>query len=325
MKAHNKAGKAVSFCQTVLPGNEAMLIPTLVDELEDLAVPGMSYWCSTAAHYYINAPGVTAEEGCVWGTSENPVGNWSPYTAGANTDATGNTYLKIGWNPIYLEPTTPFRNVKPDFGIEIECEGGGCNGLPCKIDPAVNSVNEMIGSPFTGAGGATGCVVTVPKGETAHIVVFEKEGSGSTESETISVSTSTATPTSTSTSTPTPTPTSTSTSTETPTSTPTPTSTSTPTPTPSSTETPTSTPTPSSTMTPMSSAASSTALPKSSPSLSYTYQPHVLTGSADISMASSTTGAAAASSSTGTSGASSSAVSILTLAFGAIAAMAVNF
>lgn len=343
VKAHNKAGKPVSFCQTVLPGNEAMIIPTLVEELADLAVPGTSYWCSTAAQYYINAPGVSAEEGCVWGTNANPFGNWAAYTAGANTDDVGDTYLKIGWNPIYLELTCPFRNTKPDYGIEIECEGDGCKGLPCKIDPAVNDVNEMIGDPFTGAGGATGCVVTVPKGESARIVVFEKGGSGGSSSETISVPASSATSssssssssssTSTSTSTPTPTPTSTSTSTtETPTSTPTPTSTSTPTP--SSTSTSTATPTSSSTSTitssstktPMSSAtpSGSTRLPKSSPSLSYTYQPHVLTGSADISEASSTTGAAAASSSSGTGGATSATVSMMTLALGAVAAFAMN-
>jgi hypothetical protein len=68
---------------------------------------------------------------------------------------------------------------------------------------------------------------------------------------------------------------------------------------------------------------SSTRLPKSSPSLSYTYQPHVLTGSADISEASSTTGAAAASSS-GTGGATSATVSMMTLALGAVAAFAMN-
>ncbi|CAI7632469.1 unnamed protein product [Penicillium viridicatum] len=315
LKAHNKAGKSVSFCQTVLPGNEAMLIPTMVDSLADLAVPGMSYWCSTAAH------------------SENPVGNWSPYTAGANTDTDGNTFLKVGWNPIYLEPATPFRDVMPDFGIEIECEGDGCHGLPCKIDPAVNNVNEMIGKPFTGAGGATGCVVTVPKGETARIIVFEKESNGSTSSETIEVSTSTPTSTSsssssTSTSTPTPTPTSTST-TETPTSTSTSTpSTSTSTPTPTSTSTSSSTSTASSTFTTnsvLSITSPSAHLSKSSPTLSYTYQPHVLTGSADIQAASKTTAAAAAAStSSATGGATSATVSMLTLAFGAIAAMVVN-
>lgn len=84
--------------------------------------------------------------------------------------------MKIGWNPIYLEPATPFRNEVPSFGVEIECEGNGCNGLPCKIDPAVNKVNEMIGSTEDGAGGASFCVVTVPKGEKANVVVFESGG-----------------------------------------------------------------------------------------------------------------------------------------------------
>lgn len=47
--ARNSCGKEVAFCQTVLPGNEAMLIPTLVQELQTLAVPGTEYWCETAA------------------------------------------------------------------------------------------------------------------------------------------------------------------------------------------------------------------------------------------------------------------------------------
>ncbi|KAJ5500785.1 hypothetical protein N7453_009836 [Penicillium expansum] len=313
LKAHNKAGKSVSFCQTVLPGNEAMLIPTMVDTLADLAVPGMSYWCSTAAQYYINAPGVTAEEGCIWGTSANPVGNWSPYTAGANTD---DNRLE----PYLLEASTPFRNVKPDFGIEIECEGDGCNGLPCKIDPAVNDVNEMIGTPFVGAGGATGCVVTIPKGETAHIIVFEKEGNGSTSSETIEHLDHHSYPTSTSTST-----TETSTSTSTSTSTHSSTSTSTPTSTASSTSSSTSTASSTSTTSVLSITSPSAYLSKSSSTLSYTYQPHVLTGSADIQAASKTTAAAAAASTSSTTGGATSAtVSMLTLAFGALAAMVVN-
>lgn len=47
--ARNKCGKEVSFCQTVLPGNEAMLIPTSVKDVATLAVPGTDYWCETAA------------------------------------------------------------------------------------------------------------------------------------------------------------------------------------------------------------------------------------------------------------------------------------
>ncbi|PGH11027.1 hypothetical protein AJ80_07303 [Polytolypa hystricis UAMH7299] len=171
----NKASGHVAFCQTVLPGNEAMLIPTAVESSAQLAVPNPSYWCSTAAHYYINPPGTDCETACVWGTKENPWGNWSPYVAGANQDSNGQSFVKIGWNPIYLEPATPFRNERPKFGVKIECEG--CNGLPCEIDPSVNDVNEVTGSGTNGAGGASFCVVTVPKGSSANIVVFDVGGS----------------------------------------------------------------------------------------------------------------------------------------------------
>lgn len=315
----NKAGKAVAFCQTVLPGNEAMLIPTLVEELSTLAVPGMSYWCETAAQYYVNAPGVSVEEACIWGTSANPVGNWSPYTAGANTVSNGDTYLKIGWNPIYLEPTTPFRDVKPEFGIEILCDGDGCNGLPCRIDPSTMGVNEMSAPDvFTGAGGATGCVVTVPSGAKANIVVFDLDGGSSSETKSSSTSsaskTSTAAPTSTST-----------------------------TETPSTTSTPADTTTSSAAATSDSASSDSTSstgalssgadssntrLPKSSPTISYTYRPHVFTGSAEISMASSsstTSSAPAASTSASHNGATTTAVSLVSVVFGAIAALALNF
>jgi hypothetical protein len=49
VKAVNKAGSVVSFCQTVLPGNEAMIIPTDVTGSVTLAVPGADYWAGTAA------------------------------------------------------------------------------------------------------------------------------------------------------------------------------------------------------------------------------------------------------------------------------------
>lgn len=47
--AKNEASSGVAFCQTVLPGNEAMLIPTSCDSEATLAVPASSYWASTAA------------------------------------------------------------------------------------------------------------------------------------------------------------------------------------------------------------------------------------------------------------------------------------
>jgi hypothetical protein len=126
--------------------------------------------------YYINPPGDGCEKACVWGSKDKPVGNWSPYVAGANVDKNGQTFIKLGWNPIYLEDATPFRNEMPNWGVEVECDGPGCNGLPCAIDPAKNKVNEMVGSSSNGAGGGAFCVVTVPKGVTATFVVSDASG-----------------------------------------------------------------------------------------------------------------------------------------------------
>ncbi|SPQ20075.1 b638f745-59df-4872-aa2c-ce0742081764 [Thermothielavioides terrestris] len=176
VKAVNKAGSVVAFCQTVLPGNEAMLIPTEVTDTVTLAVPGPDYWAGTAAHYYINPPGTSTSKGCVWGTPSEPVGNWSPYVAGANTLASGETFVKIAWNPEFLGEA--LAKTTPTFGLKIECPGGGCNGLPCTIDPSKGGVGGL-DSPdaATGVGNAAFCVVTVPKGGTANIVVFNTDGS----------------------------------------------------------------------------------------------------------------------------------------------------
>lgn len=132
----------------------------------------------TCSSYYINPPGVSTTEACVWGDSSKPVGNWAPFVAGANTASDGNTYVKIGWNPIY---TNAYDKI-PEFGIEIICEGEGCNGLPCKFDPAANGFNELTGASTVGDGGASFCVVTVPSGQNANIVVFEASGSDSSTS-----------------------------------------------------------------------------------------------------------------------------------------------
>ncbi|RKF74960.1 hypothetical protein GcM1_236014 [Golovinomyces cichoracearum] len=172
VEAHNKIGMGVSFCQTVLPGNEAMLIPTHVEESTELAVPGTNYWCNTAAHYYINPPGVAVEDACIWGDGTKPVGNWSPYVAGANTDESGKTFVKVGWNPIYTGSS--LSGTPPEFGVRIVCEKGDCNGTPCSIDPSTDGVGGVMSvDKASGAGGASFCVVTVPKGSKANIEVFQ--------------------------------------------------------------------------------------------------------------------------------------------------------
>ncbi|KAH6635173.1 hypothetical protein B0J18DRAFT_40035 [Chaetomium sp. MPI-SDFR-AT-0129] len=181
VNAVNEAGKIVSFCQTVLPGNEAMLIPTDVTDTATLAVPGPSYWANTSAHYYINPPGVDSKLGCIWGVITEAIGNWAAFVAGANTMSTGETFVKIAWNPEYLK--TPLTKKVPTYGLRIECPGGGCNGMPCVIDPSKGGVNGLDSpSEASGVGDANFCVVTVPKGGTANIVVFNTDGSGGDDS-----------------------------------------------------------------------------------------------------------------------------------------------
>lgn len=131
----------------------------------------------TVGSYYVNAPGISAERGCVWGTITEPIGNWSPYVAGANTMQSGETFVKIAWNPEWLN-TPDLAKDTPTYGLKIECPSGGCNGLPCEIDPSKGGSGSVT-SPVSakGVGGADFCVVTVPKGGTASIVVFNTDGS----------------------------------------------------------------------------------------------------------------------------------------------------
>ncbi|GMM36533.1 hypothetical protein DASC09_038580 [Saccharomycopsis crataegensis] len=182
VSAKNTIGKDVAFCQTVLPGNEEMSIPTNVGANNEtvLAVPGTDYWAGTAAHYYVNYPGISVEDACTWGSDANPQGNWSPYVAGANQDDSGNTYVKIGWNPIYLDSS--FATTEPNFGIRITCDDESkCNGLQCEIDPT-DGINTIKGSSSTGAGAANFCVVTAESGNSAKIEVFSTGSSSSSSS-----------------------------------------------------------------------------------------------------------------------------------------------
>lgn len=72
----------------------------------------------------------------------------------------------------------------PDFGVEIKCPDGGCNGLPCKIDPSDGEGKVESNEGGIGAGNSAFCVVTVPKGSTAQIVAFSVgSGSGSDDSD----------------------------------------------------------------------------------------------------------------------------------------------
>jgi len=183
--AVNECSKQVSICQTVLPGNEAMLIPNSVPAGGDLtlAVPDPSYWCSTSAEFYVNIPGYNTDTACVWGDGSAPYGNWSPFVAGANQAANGDTFVMVGINPIYCCQSNPWPNQDPGFAVRIECPSGNCNGLPCECNPSTMGPNKCTGGTV-GAGGAEFCLVTVPAGDTANLVIFSTSGkSGSSHND----------------------------------------------------------------------------------------------------------------------------------------------
>ncbi|KAI5959966.1 hypothetical protein CANMA_004066 [Candida margitis] len=168
----NKASKDCAFCQTVLPGNEAMLIPTNVESGDEqtLAVPGPEYYAGTAAHYYVNPPGVSTEDGCVWGTTDEELGNWAPYVAGMNTDTNGNTFIKIGVNPKHVDD---FNGKKPKYGLRIVCDNPkDCNGLECELNPK-NGYNKAQGPSSGSSLGAEYCIVTAKNHAKAKIEVFD--------------------------------------------------------------------------------------------------------------------------------------------------------
>ncbi|KAJ2386643.1 hypothetical protein GGI05_004320, partial [Coemansia sp. RSA 2603] len=98
----NTLGQSVSACQTVYPGNEAMIIPTVAQAggTAQLNIVPSSYWLGTSSQFYVNKAGSTAEQ-CIWGTSAEPVGNWGPYIFGGGQGKDGNTYISVQYNPLY--------------------------------------------------------------------------------------------------------------------------------------------------------------------------------------------------------------------------------
>jgi hypothetical protein len=184
----NRLKQPVSACQTVYPGNEAMLIPTVVHPSgsKTMNVPPSKYWFGTSAHYYLNPAPSTRKE-CRWGNHGNPIGNWSPYVLGMGQASDGLTYISLNWNPEFTKDKPHVGGLKDEYStksyhmrrstdkysqndsyrndyelykVKVECEEGGeCLGLPCSIDPSQGVQSG-------------GCTVTLKKGSRANFVVY---------------------------------------------------------------------------------------------------------------------------------------------------------
>ncbi|KAJ2715901.1 hypothetical protein H4R19_000944 [Coemansia spiralis] len=159
-RIRNTLKRPVSACQTIYPGNEAMLIPSVAAPGGStvLNVVPSSYWLGTSAQYYVNLEGSTAEQ-CIWGTPNQPVGNWGPFIFGAGQGKDGNTYISVQYNPLYL--SVGFK-AADTYNVKIVCDSGNCNfpaGGQCKCERGVCSVDN-------------GCTVTLAAGAKASFVLY---------------------------------------------------------------------------------------------------------------------------------------------------------
>ncbi|OMJ14912.1 hypothetical protein AYI69_g8389 [Smittium culicis] len=160
VKITNKLSSSVSACQTIYPGNEAMLIPTVAQAGSSAAinVNPKEYWLGTSSQYYVNLAG-SNEQQCIWGDSDKPVGNWAPYVFGAGQGPDGNTYISVVYNELYIGSGFSPQDT---YNVRINCVSGFCNfppGNECKCENGKCS-------------GSNGCTVTLSGDATAEFELY---------------------------------------------------------------------------------------------------------------------------------------------------------
>lgn len=152
VQVQNKLGSVVAVCRTDYPGTESETIPLSAapGSTNPLTCPEGDHYYNwegshTSAQYYVNPSGVSVEDGCQWGSSSNPWGNWAPLNLGVGY-TNGAAWLSIFQN----SPTT---SASLDFSVEIQGDGmsGTCrysNGQYCG------------GSNYDDCSSTTGCTVS---------------------------------------------------------------------------------------------------------------------------------------------------------------------
>lgn len=146
VQATNKASGVVAICRTDYPGTESETIPVELQPgaTEPLTNPNSDTYyqwtgMSTSAQYYLNPIGVSAQEGCQWGTAGSNMGNWAPINFGVGYKG-GKTWLSIFQN----KPTTTASyqgsvSIQGDLSDTCTysngqyCGATGCNSNGCTV------------------------------------------------------------------------------------------------------------------------------------------------------------------------------------------------
>ncbi|ROV87771.1 hypothetical protein VSDG_09704 [Cytospora chrysosperma] len=159
----NKLSDKVSFCKTLYPGTESMVIPTVVEggATSELYNPfqNLSYtWqgSSTSAQYYVNLKGLGEDVACVWDSPDpysESAGNWAGVNLGTSVDDNGVTYLSIFHN-------TPTSDAALDYNIKLS----GDISSECTYSYSDNSFSPSSGN---------GCTVSMTSGGTIYVTLSD--------------------------------------------------------------------------------------------------------------------------------------------------------
>ncbi|KAF8429223.1 hypothetical protein EV426DRAFT_713936 [Tirmania nivea] len=156
----NEVSKSVPICRTDYPGSENMNVPTFSTPGSKLPLTnpdGSTYykWQGkiTSAQYYVNPQGTSLEDGCVWGTPNGGLGNWSPMIFGVGY-SNGMSWLSISQNQLYSKPL--------NFNVKIVGGPGAKLNGNCKYE----------NGQFSGGGyGEQGCTAALSSGD-AYFVLY---------------------------------------------------------------------------------------------------------------------------------------------------------
>ncbi|OAP55239.1 hypothetical protein AYL99_10212 [Fonsecaea erecta] len=157
VQATNDASGVVAICRTDYPGTESETIPVELQpgETEPLTVPDAATYYewqgqSTSAQYYLNPIGVSAAQGCQWGSPGQNLGNYAPINFGVGAKG-GVTWLSIFQN----SPTT---NAQYQGTVELQgnlsgtckysngqyCGATGCNSQGCTVSVISGTATYVI-------------------------------------------------------------------------------------------------------------------------------------------------------------------------------------
>lgn len=160
----NELSQNVAVCRTDYPGTEGETVPlnTLPGSTSNLTCPDADNYYNwegghTSAQYYVNPEGVSVQDACQWGSSDNPWGNFAPLNLGVGY-SNGAAWLSIFQN-------LPTTSATLDFAVTIT--GDGLSGT-CKY----SNGQYCSGENYDSCSSTTGCTVSFltlfPRSQTTY-------------------------------------------------------------------------------------------------------------------------------------------------------------